>query len=79
MFKPVKDLSNFDEETIELFKKRPTDDRLAFHLVMAKRPERNHLPVVVSNAEDNKYLVEAQKQHDRFPKFMIGLALAFSK
>ena len=81
MFKPVtgKDLQNFDEETIELYKKRANDDRVSFILSMAKRPERNHLPVVVSNASENPYLVNAQKQHDSFPRYMIMLCLAFSK
>ena len=81
MFKPVtgKALDNFDEETQELYKKRDSDPRVSYILALAKRPERNHLPVVISNPQDNEYLVRAQKQHDGFARYTILLCIGFSK
>ena len=81
MFKPVtgKALDAFDEETQELYKKRDNDPRVSYILALAKRPERNHLPVVISNPQDNEYLVKAQKQHDGFARYTILLCIGFSK
>ena len=81
MFKPVTGaaLENFDEETQQLFKKRDNDARVSYILALAKRTERNHLPVVISNPADNEYLVKAQKQSDGFVRYTFMLCIGFSK
>ena len=55
MFKAVRDTQGFDDETVDLFKKRQNDPRLNYVLSIARRPNRHNLPVVVST-EDNTYL-----------------------
>ena len=66
MFKPVTadQLSNYDEETIDLYTKRVNDDRLTWLLATVPRRQRHNLPVEVSYPELNPYLVNTQKQRD---------------
>ena len=58
MFKPVTGaaLEAFDEETRSLYSKRKNDYRESAALALMKRPERNHLPVVISDAKENPIL-----------------------
>ena len=67
MFKQVKGdaLNNFDEETIELYKKRQNDPRLSYVYAVIPRPERNNLPVIVDGT-NNSYLQEAEKSSSNF-------------
>ena len=57
MFKPVSgaDLSQFDDETRELYSKRSTDPRLSYVLSVVPRPNRMNLPVIV-DGENNQYI-----------------------
>ena len=57
MFKPVtgSDLSSFDSETQELYKKRENDPRLSYALAVIPRRTRHNLPVVV-NSKENPHL-----------------------
>ena len=48
-FTPVTaaDLKNFDEETIKLYQKRASDERLTTKLLqLNRRTDRNYLPVI---------------------------------
>ncbi len=48
-FTPVTaaDLKNFDEETIKLYQKRASDERLTTKLLqLNRRTDRNYLPIV---------------------------------
>ena len=56
MFKPVTgaELAAFDEETRELYAKRPQDKRISHMLTVIPRKQRNHLPVII-DAENNEY------------------------
>ena len=49
MFKPVSgdQLSNFDPETIELYRRRPTDEKLTTALMNMPRRFRNYLPIYI--------------------------------
>ena len=51
MFKPVTgaELSQFDAETVQMFAKRSSDERLTKHLLIQQRNvQRNNLPVVAN-------------------------------
>ena len=56
MFKQVTgdQLAQFDPETIELYRKRHSEDRDAWALSQLARRARNHLPIPLS--KNNKFL-----------------------
>ena len=67
MFKPVTgdDLSKFDPETAELYRRRPADPETTFWLLNMTRRARNHLPLYVDK-ETNPKIVEMERQHEQF-------------
>ena len=81
MFKPVTGSAKdaFDEETQALFSKRTNDDRLSAALAQMKRPQRNHLPVLISDSASNPHLQKEQQQMDRFPYYMFGMCTFFGR
>ena len=81
MFKPVTadQLSQFDQETIDLYRKRESDPRLTYALSITHRGRQRHnLPVLVSEPEKNPYIVALQKERDSFPYKIVGLGVLFS-
>lgn len=80
MFKPVtgEELSRFDPETIELFRRRETDPQTTVELMGLPRRARHHMPIFVDK-EKNKAVVEMENQHANFWwKFLLGFG-AFGK
>ena len=80
MFKQVKGeaLQNYDEETIELYKKRENDPRLSYVLSVVARPARNNLPVIV-DGKNNSYLKEMEKANKNFVYNYFALFAFFGK
>lgn len=78
MFTPVRDLSGFDEETIDLYKKRVNDPRTSYLLSTVPRRNRHNLPVVCDTA-NNTYLQKLEAEHRNFGWYTMGLAVWFSK
>ena len=80
MFKAVKGdaLQNYDQETIELYKKRENDPRLSYVLAVVARPARNNLPVTV-DGKNNSYLQEMEKDNKNFVYKYFALAAFFCK
>ena len=64
LFKPVtsEDFSNYDKETVDMFKKRESPEYLTTELLKLNRDFRNRLPVVAS--EDHPWV----KGHDSYIK-----------
>ncbi len=58
MFKPVQgdELSKFDPETIDLFRRRDSDPQTTIDLLQMPRRARHHLPIFVDK-EKNKAVV----------------------
>ena len=80
MFKPVTgdQLSAFDPETIELYKRRETDPQTTYELLTIPRRARHHLPIFIDK-DKNKEVVEMERQHGQFWwKFLLGFGF-FSK
>ena len=75
MFKPVTDFSQYDQETVNLYSKRPNDPRLTYILSACPRKGRHNFPVL--NAEEsNPYLEKLQRDRDNFKyKFFFGFAV----
>ena len=67
MFKPVtgEQLANFDPETIELFRKRESDERTTLALMTLPRRARHHLPVYIDK-EKNATIQQWEAQHNQY-------------
>ena len=79
MFKPVTgdQLSNFDAETQELYKKRENDPRLSYVLATAVRRTRHAMPVIVD--QENPYIKDLESQQRRFKWQYLGMTAFFCK
>ena len=79
MFKPVTGdaLSQFDPETIDLYRRRDSDPVVTLELMQLPRRARHHLPVYLDK-EKNKEVVEWENQHNQFWWKMFGGAALFS-
>ena len=80
MFKPVTGdgLNAFDPETIELFRKRESDERLTADLMQLPRRARHHMPIYVDK-EKNPQVVAWENLHNQFWwKLLLGFGF-FSK
>jgi hypothetical protein len=77
MFKPVTDFSEYDPETVELYKRRANDHRLEAIMINLARRARNHLPVYVS--KDNETVQKLEKEHSSFLWKLGFSSLAFCK
>ena len=62
MFKAVtkEQAAEYDEETLELYAKRPSDPRQSYVYRVSERKYRLDLPVIVS--EDNEYIKELENK-----------------
>ena len=74
MFKPVTSdqLSQYDSETIELYKKRESDPRLSYILSVTLRKQRHNMPVLISEPEKNQYMVQLQRSRDNSQFELLG-------
>ena len=65
MFKPVQgdELSKFDPETIDLFRRRDSDPQTTIDLLQMPRRARHHLPIFVDK-EKNKEVVAWEQAHE---------------
>lgn len=61
MFKPVTgdQLAQFDPETIELYRRRPTDAGATLQLMSIPRRARHHLPLYID--KDNEHFKQLEK------------------
>ena len=74
MFKPVSGdaLNNFDPETIELFRKRDSDEQTTVALMQAPRRARHHLPIYIDK-EKNPTISLWESQHSQiWWKLLLG-------
>ena len=67
MFKPVTGdaLNAFDPETIELFRKRESDEQTTLALMQAPRRARHHMPIFIDK-EKNPTVNTWETQHGQF-------------
>ena len=67
MFKAVSGeaLSQFDPETIELYRRRDANPTVTLELMQLPRRARHHLPVYLDK-EKNKEVVAWENQHNQF-------------
>ena len=80
MFKPVSGaaLDGYDEETINLYRKRANDPRTDYLLSVVPRQYRHNLPVVCDTS-NNSHLQKLERDHKKWGWQLAGLYVWFSK
>ena len=76
MFKAVtsEQMSQYDPETIELYRRRPNDETFTKIMLSSARPSRNGIPIFVD--KNNKFVQELEHGNNMILFYGVGLLAA---